>query len=53
MAETSYSHAGLGFGFDVPPGWVVELESANALFPVIVSMRAHADRHQDALPHHG
>ena len=38
--ETPYWHAGLGFGFELPEGWRLELESANAVFPALVSMRA-------------
>lgn len=45
MAETPYSHAELGFGFDIPPGWALELASStNPLFPILLSMRAGSAR---------
>ncbi|GKS59788.1 hypothetical protein YTPLAS18_33150 [Nitrospira sp.] len=44
MPETGYSHAGLGFGFEVPQGWTLDLDSANPRFPVIISMRSNTER---------
>jgi hypothetical protein len=39
MAKTSYTHADLGFGFDVPDEWRIELESSSQAFPAIVALR--------------
>lgn len=44
MVDTRYWHAELGFGFEIRKDWALELDFANALFPVLVSMRAGGER---------
>jgi len=45
MAESPYLHAELGFGFEMPSGWTLDLASStHPLFPILLSMRAGSAR---------